>query len=603
MDNDTASPVKLYKQALLDYKSYNCLICGRRGGNETLRKPTEKGIATFVESLVKREHCNGFPKDCYASLFNFDERKLKEENLNVNWHPKCYANFTKFSKQDITQFHQNISSTRSSKPLIDLKSCCLFCGFKKHNKETKLKLVQYDTMIKKIERCCEIKNDFELKRKIGGSFENLPAYDARYHLKCYLKYTAIQEEKDEPPRSIHDLAFDLLVKEIDVKLEEGRALELVDLLKKYKLHLECQQYENSDSYTVQKLKNKLTKHYGSLIKFTESSHTRQAIYSSQISISDVINIASAYKQSLKEKELTDVEYCNQKILEKAANILLSDIREVEGISLNPLNPEDISNTVIEKILPKSLCSFLGKICPGKPNKKIYAIAQDIVSLQSGGKKKMPKNVSIAISLKSMVRSKEMITILNNLGHCISYDEVLRLETCWASGIIEEGDGYATVPTNIIPDVFTQAAFDNGDYGQENASQHVTNTVLYQYKRGKEQILYIKLLSVLNVDGLYEFKHFYSMVHKKTAYNNIVFYLSFLEIVIFSLSFFVILFLCHFHSLSSLSFSFFVILSFFVIYWKLSFWKLSFWKLSFLEIVIFEIVIFSILITSLDCHFF
>ena len=25
-----------------------------------------------------------------------------------------------------------------------------------------------------------------------------------------------------------------------------------------------------------------------------------------------------------------------------------------------------------------------------------------------------------------------------------------------------------------------AAFDNGDYGQENASKHVTNTVLYQY---------------------------------------------------------------------------------------------------------------------------
>ena len=30
---------------------------------------------------------------------------------------------------------------------------------------------------------------------------------------------------------------------------------------------------------------------------------------------------------------------------------------------------------------------------------------------------------------------------------------------------------------------TEAAFDNGDYSQENASQHVTNTVLYLYTQG------------------------------------------------------------------------------------------------------------------------
>ena len=48
------------------------------------------------------------------------------------------------------------------------------------------------------------------------------------------------------------------------------------------------------------------------------------------------------------------------------------------------------------------------------------------------------------------------------------------------GLIEADEGFATVPTNIRPNVFTQTAFDNGDYGQENNSQHVTNTVLYQY---------------------------------------------------------------------------------------------------------------------------
>ena len=51
--------------------------------------------------------------------------------------------------------------------------------------------------------------------------------------------------------------------------------------------------------------------------------------------------------------------------------------------------------------------------------------------------------------------------------------------------MERGDGYATIPTNIVFGEFSQAAFDNVDYGQESASQHVTNTVTYQYCRNGE----------------------------------------------------------------------------------------------------------------------
>ena len=113
------------------------------------------------------------------------------------------------------------------------------------------------------------------------------------------------------------------------------------------------------------------------------------------------------------------------------------------------------------------------------NRKIDSITQDIVTLCSDGKKRMPKHVGLAISLKNCLRSKEFITILNNLGHCISYDDVLRIDTTWATDIIKSNAGYATLPTNMRYGVFTQAASDNADFGQESNSQHVTNTVLYQ----------------------------------------------------------------------------------------------------------------------------
>ena len=62
---------------------------------------------------------------------------------------------------------------------------------------------------------------------------------------------------------------------------------------------------------------------------------------------------------------------------------------------------------------------------------------------------------------------------------MNYHEVLGIDAYLADQIIERGDGYATIPTNIVFGEFAQAAFDNADYGQENASQDATNTVIYQ----------------------------------------------------------------------------------------------------------------------------
>ena len=93
---------------------------------------------------------------------------------------------------------------------------------------------------------------------------------------------------------------------------------------------------------------------------------------------------------------------------------------------------------------------------------------------------MPKQFGLGISLKNSLRSKEFITHLNNLGHSLCYDEVLQIEANCASNILEKGDGFATLPTNLSKFFLTQAASDNGNYRQENTSQHITNTVLYQY---------------------------------------------------------------------------------------------------------------------------
>ena len=98
---------------------------------------------------------------------------------------------------------------------------------------------------------------------------------------------------------------------------------------------------------------------------------------------------------------------------------------------------------------------------------------------------MPKHAALGISLKSMLRSKHFINVINKFGDCISYDQALRIDTFWAEDLLQAEDGYAMVPSNIVKGVFAQAASDNCDYMQALASYHVTNSVIYQYPMSSE----------------------------------------------------------------------------------------------------------------------
>ena len=87
--------------------------------------------------------------------------------------------------------------------------------------------------------------------------------------------------------------------------------------------------------------------------------------------------------------------------------------------------------------------------------------------------------------KSKSEFKRTYHSFNKFEEKVNYHEVLGIGAYWEEQIIERSDGYATISTNIVFGECAQAAFDNAYYGQENASQHVTNTVIYQYRRNGE----------------------------------------------------------------------------------------------------------------------
>ena len=45
--------------------------------------------------------------------------------------------------------------------------------------------MQYQSVKDKLKKQCKVKNDTRFKMKLGVSFDDLPVYDAKYHLKCF----------------------------------------------------------------------------------------------------------------------------------------------------------------------------------------------------------------------------------------------------------------------------------------------------------------------------------------------------------------------------------------------------------------------------------
>ena len=137
-----------------------------------------------------------------------------------------------------------------------------------------------------------------------------------------------------------------------------------------------------------------------LVKY-EEKYTNQFVYSWSISFPYVHNIAANYKTEVMDRELVDKPNdCKSKILERAANILISDIENVEVLQFTPIDPRALSCVVVSEKVSTLLKHFLKGTCGQVSNKgkTIRSIAQDIIPLHSNSEKIIPKNIRLDLVL-------------------------------------------------------------------------------------------------------------------------------------------------------------------------------------------------------------
>ena len=228
------------------------------------------------------------------------------------------------------------------------------------------------------------------------------------------------------------------------------------------------------------------------------------IYSSRISLQSIINAAASFPrcddhtESSKAEQDTEIE--KLKVLYHAAQILKSDIKTCKGISIQPLSVSDISLDSGRRLLPDSLYSFLSwmvsdndvsperiaiPVCNNPDDhRRVLMIGQDMVHTAMHSRVKTPKHIGLAVTVHHLTGSKQIVTLLNKMGNCSSYDDVEVINTGLAGEIKAKADEVGVIiPSNISRGVFVQFAADNNDLNEETPdgkqTTHATTIVAYQ----------------------------------------------------------------------------------------------------------------------------
>ena len=66
------------------------------------------------------------------------------------------------------------------------------------------------------------------------------------------------------------------------------------------------------------------------------------------------------------------------------------------------------------------------------DRRVLSLCQDIIYTVKKSRVKTSKHIGLAMSIKHLTGSKQAVNILHREGHCISYDDICRIESAKAS---------------------------------------------------------------------------------------------------------------------------------------------------------------------------
>ncbi len=376
---------------------------------------------------------------------------------------------------------------------------CLFCQTIKYIKTQTgsrvaepLIVCQSQQTGEAIQKAASVRTDQELLITIRGL--DLVAKGIKYHKSCHKRYTDKQtlDRVRRPPQPIspHDSAFHDLKKYIKTELfEEMRVMRMAKLLIKFRQLLSDAGVECS-KYRAEKLKRRMVKHYGQQLSYWHPGDRSESemVFLTDVPKGQIVEAGMRSADSSFHEDLGDLEETVQSdhddtaSVQHAALIIRQALLAVKSTICHPLRPEDIDEDNIP--VPISVYNMLACIVhadaeyqaeervplPPSSHRQVISISQDLIHAVSRGRVKTQKHVALPILVKNLGGGSEIITVLNRLGHSLSYTQIEEMETALAEEVAKPG---LILPSNCQPEVFGTFCWDNSDLQEETLSGHGT----------------------------------------------------------------------------------------------------------------------------------
>ena len=252
---------------------------------------------------------------------------------------------------------------------------------------------------------------------------NLIAKEFKYHDKCYKEFTrnvktVSQQETCESNTTAYSTGNCDAVKEyVNTKvITESQAVSMKTLHEIYGLNVTDVRYRG-------KLKSRIENEYKDRILFLQTQkNIPLVLVSANISLSE-INFTNN-----KECIVKSAEYLREDIIQYSENL--------PELSWPPTSNELSSDE--RSTIPASLLTFLNHLLKSSDKhaitrssnavRLVNSYASDMIHGVTRGEVITAKHFLLALGLHSITGQKKPIQICNRLGHCISYDLAMDIET-------------------------------------------------------------------------------------------------------------------------------------------------------------------------------
>ena len=387
---------------------------------------------------------------------------------------------------------------------------CLICQTKKYDKSKKnlLPLSQCMTFQagEKLLNAAKLCKDDRIIREL--SHIDPIAAEISYHHSCYVGYTKknLEETSCATKFDVYDETFDVLKKEVkESVIQNNKTTNMSNLIKRFNELLEVKG-KDSPSYTTHKLKERLMKTFGDTLVFWKPKQKNESeiVFSAKVPTGQVVEAGCKLSEEATLNQLLEgndeISASNSAFsdsqLYHAAKFLRMELKKVT--SPLPNLPKADNLTAEALVLPEAVSKFLSWLItsdelqeeemvkqPKNPEiqRHISSIGQDILYSISKGRVKTPKHIALAMAVKNLTGSSQVVSLLNRFGHSISYSELMNLESSLALEQTRRDQLGIIIPSNIKPDVFTTFCWDNNDLSEQTLSgsgtTHCTNGILIQ----------------------------------------------------------------------------------------------------------------------------